>query len=506
MKILYPSFFVFFCFAGLGASAQTYNMPAGNGVSSSATTCSGNFYDNGGSGGNYSNNQNSAYTFYPSTAANYIRVTFTTFVTENGYDYMEVYDGPGGPLVATYTGSPSTPFTITASSSSVTHGLSFRFHSDGSTRTTGWAATISCTAVPATPPAFTPSAQDCQQGGGITICSNTTFNGNSSGGGTVNDLQSMWDGCLGGENQSSWYYFSPSSSGNIGFTISPSNSSDDYDFAVWGPFTTVTCPMNVVAQPLRCSWAAGGGDTGCGNGATDVSEGSGGNRWVSTFNVNAGEIYVMVIDNYSASSSPFTLNWNLTGGASLDCTVLPVEFLSFTGHKEDGLNVLDWQTATESGNDYFTIERSVNGAPFEALGTVDGAGNSTQVNSYSFVDHQPAEGISYYRIRQTDFNGISTISHIVVLERHSSSTYLVNPFPNPSNGDFSFGFVSDAPSQIHWEITDVTGRVVAAGEKETRAGKNILPCTIKDNPAGVFFLQVTNELSGETYVSRLVKY
>ncbi|MCB0764878.1 MAG: CUB domain-containing protein, partial [Flavobacteriales bacterium] len=128
---------------------------------------------------------------------------------------------------------------------------------------------------PATPP------QDCI--GGITICSGQAFNNNSNNTGTVVDLTSSNQGCLNaGERQGTWYYFSPSAGGTIGFTITPT-APTDYDFAVWGPMAGVTCPPP--GPPLRCSWAAPYGPTGCGNGATDVSEGAGGDRFVSTFNV-----------------------------------------------------------------------------------------------------------------------------------------------------------------------------------------------------------------------------
>src|SRR3970282_368370 len=81
-------------------SGQTYNMPGGT-----ISTCSGNFFDTGGSGGNYANNQNITTTFC-SNAGNCVRVIFTAFSTENGWDFLFIYDGPntGSPLMGTYTG------------------------------------------------------------------------------------------------------------------------------------------------------------------------------------------------------------------------------------------------------------------------------------------------------------------------------------------------------------------------------------------------------------------
>ncbi|MBK6473082.1 MAG: hypothetical protein IPF95_00035 [Flavobacteriales bacterium] len=68
------------------------------------------------------------------------------------------------------------------------------------------------------------------------------FNNNSSNTGNVNDLNTANQGCLlSGERQGTWYYFSPSASGTIGFTITPTVPTD-YDFALWGPMNTIACP------------------------------------------------------------------------------------------------------------------------------------------------------------------------------------------------------------------------------------------------------------------------
>lgn len=160
------------------------------------------------------------------------------------------------------------------------------------------------------------------------ICSDATFSGNSSGAG-VQDLGQNNNGCLNIEHQSSWYVFQISSSGTLGFTL---QTAVDYDFAIWGPYSTYPpCPPG--QQPIRCSYAPQAGPTGLGNGATDTSENGTGmgnsNGWVAPLNVIAGEYYIMLIDNYTADFTSFTLNWNLTNGASLNCQILDL-----TQHEE----------------------------------------------------------------------------------------------------------------------------------------------------------------------------
>lgn len=107
-------------------------------------SCSGtnNFYDSGGSGSSYSNNETYTMTFTAPTGS-CVTVSFSAFNVENNFDYLYVFDGSsvGSPLIGQYTGATS-PGTFTSSSGSIT----FKFTSDAGTTASGWAATISCSA------------------------------------------------------------------------------------------------------------------------------------------------------------------------------------------------------------------------------------------------------------------------------------------------------------------------------------------------------------------------
>ena len=111
---------------------------------SSVSTCSGTFYDSGGSGGSYASGENYSMTF-SSSNHNRLQFNFQSFSTESGYDYLYIYDGPSTayPLIGQYSGT-SSPGIINSSDTSLT----FRFTSDGSNTSTGWSATISCTTAP----------------------------------------------------------------------------------------------------------------------------------------------------------------------------------------------------------------------------------------------------------------------------------------------------------------------------------------------------------------------
>lgn len=247
----------------------------------------------------------------------------------------------------------------------------------------------------------TPTAEDC--GGGTTVCSDATFTGNSLGDGNINDLTAANDGCLTGEHQSSWYYFEAASDGTYAFTIV---TAVDYDFAVWGPLTEIICPP--VGAPLRCSYSGNLGNTGLLAGSGDITEGSGGNGFVDPITALDGDIFIIVIDNFTADGTSFDLNWTLTGGASFDCTLLPIELLDFTVVNTGNMNTLEWQTASESNNSHYLIERSTDMKNWTKIAQVAGAGTSSAQTDYKYFDYIISDEILYYKLSQVDFDGTTT--------------------------------------------------------------------------------------------------
>lgn len=420
------------------------------------TTCSATFQDNGGTG-NYLANSNYAVTYCPSTAGQCVRATFTTFNTESGVDLLRVYNGNSvfaPPLGGPYSGTTS-PGTLTATSTNPTGCLTFYFTSDGSTQSTGWDASISC--VPC-PTGSTALSQDCF--GGTTVCSDAAFSGNSSGSGNDNDLNSNNQGCLTVEHQSSWFYFSVSATGTIALNINPTTPTDDYDFAIWGPMSTITCPPNTA--PIRCSYSAVDGVTGLNaSAAGQNTEGTGGDGFVDVMNVVAGQKYVMLIDNFSASASPFTLDWTLTGGASLNCTVLPVQLAWFRAGPEGKRVKIDWETLSELHNDYFTIEKSTDGTTFFALDKIQGAGTVSSPRTYKVYDENPSAGYNYYRLKQTDFDGESTYSQIEAVKFGDGDGNIpIEVFPVPTTGTVNVVFSETIAKNTAINVLDITGRVI----------------------------------------------
>lgn len=384
----------------------------------------------------------------------------------------------GGTVVLTYNASGAWQ---TDNSYILTLGGSTLFNS-GTPPAAGttYAGTVTC--VPPPPP-----QEDCL--GAMTICSNVSIGNNTTNTGNVADINPINSGCLDvTEFQGTWYVFSPSASGNLGFSINPLGP-DDYDWAVWGPYPPGSNPGNLCppsGPPIRCAASSGPAtfastgsySTGMGHAtfsppqfaSTAVSYGIPATLdacplvapqrcgWVPGMQVVIGQVYLMYISNWSQSSTGFSLDWILQNGASLDCTILPVDLLSFDAHR-DGTGVnLQWRTASESGTAYFSVERSSDGRSFEAIGHVQAAGSSAQVIDYQLVDEHPVPGANYYRLHQVDEDGSAAYSgtravHIVPL---TSTVHLV---PNPGSAMVQV-LLHGAASGSLFELRDATGRLV----------------------------------------------
>lgn len=136
---------------------------------------------------------------------------------------------------------------------------------------------------------------------------------------------------------------------------------------------------------------------------------------------------------------------------------LPIELLSFDAIMNNKQVDVTWSTATETNNDYYTIEKSKDGIHFEALSIVDAAGNSSSIINYKDIDTNPFEGISYYRLKQTDFNGTFTYSKIVAVN-YSFTKDGFTIFPNPTQGEINITFEDLEQKEVLVVIRDISGK------------------------------------------------
>lgn len=165
--------------------------------------------------------------------------------------------------------------------------------------------------------------------------------------------------------------------------------------------------------------------------------------------------------NVTLTTSDISLNgFELTVGS----VPLPIELLYFNAQcSDDSRVIVTWATASEINNDYFTIYRSADGVSFENIGVVAGAGNSNQTLDYSFIDCDALSGISYYRLKQTDFDGHFENSKIVPVSCIDEVLRDIKVYPNPVTNELTIEIAGNN-ERISFVIINSMGAVVYKGE------------------------------------------
>lgn len=178
---------------------------------------------------------------------------------------------------------------------------------------------------------------------------------------------------------------------------------------------------------------------------------------------------------------------------------LPIVMLQFTAKAENNSRVVcKWTTASEINNDYFNVERSKDGIHFTSVGVVDGSGNSNVPHSYSFVDESPYQGISYYRIKQTDYNGAFTYSVVRTVTLNAANNLSLEVYPNPVVDLLTLN--SSAKSTLKINVVDAYGRTVYTTSMQATAQINF-----SDYASGIYFINVTDDVNGKKSTYKIVK-
>jgi hypothetical protein len=179
------------------------------------------------------------------------------------------------------------------------------------------------------------------------------------------------------------------------------------------------------------------------------------------------------------SFSPFTL------ASTNAANPLPIELLYFNARPNGEVVDLNWATASEKDNDYFTVERSRDGILFDPVLQVSGAGTSTQTLHYSDTDRRPLPGLSYYRLRQTDFNGDFSVSNVVAVQMPTDGKEFA-VYPNPVQDHFYLDTGAELSGLRHRLINSMGQTIPTAPQIE--AGR--LRFSTQGLAAGLYFLEV----------------
>lgn len=243
---------------------------------------------------------------------------------------------------------------------------------------------------------------------------------------------------------------------------------------------------------------------------TEVAYGDSTDTWgitLSPADINASDFGVAIaVDLSGVSVLPTARIDQVNIKVNYSASVLPIELIGFEGNRLDNNYVeIIWSTATETNNDYFTIERSTDGVQWEVVGGFNGAGTSKTMIDYAFQDNNNLEVPSFYRLKQTDFDGQFEYSEAIEVEAAFNEVAGgVQVFPNPStNGNMTFRSQHGVASV---KIFDHMGTMVTSITNGTCSAGSVTSDIAVQAPShlsGAFVAQLT-DCSGQEFFQQVI--
>jgi hypothetical protein len=241
--------------------------------------------------------------------------------------------------------------------------------------------------------------------------------------------------------------------------------------------------------------------------STDISSSSGCNTDLANTNTANPTFFV-------PSSGAYNCTYNLvmtdaagcisTSSINISCDPLAVSLVRYTGKNTSLGNKLEWVTAMEVNNHYFTIQRSTDGNVFTDLRTVlsqAANGNSSGPLYYSLMDAEVKPGNYYYRLTQTDINGETREAGIISIAVRTDME-IFNVRPNPTTGIVEVNYECESTATTLLKMYDDRGTLLMSKEIECRKGQNTLTLDLSGREDGLYLLSVTTD--DDVYKVRLV--
>lgn len=204
---------------------------------------------------------------------------------------------------------------------------------------------------------------------------------------------------------------------------------------------------------------------------------------------------------YILTTAGLTSFSSFTG--SKKASTLPVELIQFTGIRTEKSALLHWTTATEFNNNYFELLRSVDMQKFDVVATIAGAGNSNNELNYTYSDLIPNDmnGVTiYYKLKQVDFDGKSTISNFVVLQPSVNATnnIIENAWINSSE-ELIIDYSTSKNASVTLQLIDATGKIVYWSQITVEEGTSQYSLTLHGQmKPGLYLVRVTDGIESTT--------
>jgi hypothetical protein len=176
-----------------------------------------------------------------------------------------------------------------------------------------------------------------------------------------------------------------------------------------------------------------------------------------------------------------------------DSNPLPIELLAFSATCQNDRTEIQWTTASETNNNFFTVERSADASSFEVVKTIPGSSNSNYIISYNTTDDKPLAGTSYYRLKQTDYDGSSKYSNIISVSCGGAEDDLNITFATTdAQGNINLSVNAPHGGNYIINVIDAVGKTLMSKTANFGKGNNALSLDAKV-AAGIYFISIGNE-------------
>ena len=244
--------------------------------------------------------------------------------------------------------------------------------------------------------------------------------------------------------------------------------------------------------------------------ATWTGTGGDGTKWDHNANVqalgNANTILGLAhgaatgsqwIARSSATNSGFAHLYAMSEVLSIPNT-LPVELIHFGAQMKNSHVLIKWKTGAEVNNDYFLLQKSIDGTTFETIANIQGAGNSIEPIEYSYTDSEIQNEVIYYRIIQVDFDGSSeTFKTVMVNTNKNLNEFSLIIYHQPIEGNTKINFKVPEDGLYNLEIYDIVGKAVYSSKLIGIKGVNWFEINMSKFNYGTYIFSLSDDSGKE---------
>ncbi len=327
----------------------------------------------------------------------------------------------------------------------------------------------------------TPTTQDFCTAPALLTQGPGSFSANTSGSYTTDIPANLLAAFCGSIENNSWFQFTASATTEI------------FNFSNVAATSPGSCPNGVQAVVLNVTEDVNGCCTNFASVSNCFEPGSAVGGLVTATGLTVGNQYVLMVDGNSGSICDFTISgWSATG-----IIPLGVDYKDFYAVELPEFNALIWETSIERDCDYFDVLRSFDGLTFEKIGTIDGQGTKNTLSTYRFEDSDLRSGTTYYQLKQTDLNGSSKNSDMIVLNRKMDEKVFL--YPNPTSKTLNFELNNSDVTKI--SISNLNGQIIYSFEiEENGFQKKSIDISEFDNGHYLVYVIQNNQLDIKSFI------